>query len=394
MALGLWGTAQGYPDFYGHIDEIGVAASIWNFFRAETLWPTEFIYPDHQYYLVALVLWIASWWVAGLQRGSHMFSMAWSPSWIPRPCGDCWKGPECRCWHRNGTVHLPDRARAHGRHIVHGLRRSAGPSGTQGSFRYHHGDVRHRLFLPGLEDLRKWLAGFLPGCGRGCRFGAGNEVQRGLCSTGYSGRPPVSVVQQKWTGGDGYGLARRLFDRRLWSAVVTAIAAVFVGLPYLLLASKRCVRITAYQVSGLGFSLGRVHPWWSVVEGLVLSEWVLGGLHARRCSHRTGASSSVRLVHVGSLTTQFCLHRPRESALSASTQTDKIRESTAAEFNQSRSEIAHITKATTYNGDTLLTWFGSLVDSATSTAVTTSNATGVADVTLSAAAAGTYTLVD
>ena len=32
--LRLWGLAQGYPDFYGHVDEIGVAASIWNFFRA------------------------------------------------------------------------------------------------------------------------------------------------------------------------------------------------------------------------------------------------------------------------------------------------------------------------------------------------------------------------
>lgn len=45
LALRLWGISQGYPEFYGHVDEIGVAASIWNFFRAGTLLPTEFTIP-------------------------------------------------------------------------------------------------------------------------------------------------------------------------------------------------------------------------------------------------------------------------------------------------------------------------------------------------------------
>lgn len=36
---------QGYPEFCCHVDEVGVAASIWNFFRAATLLPTEFTYP-------------------------------------------------------------------------------------------------------------------------------------------------------------------------------------------------------------------------------------------------------------------------------------------------------------------------------------------------------------
>ena len=49
--LRLWGLAQGYPDFYGHVDEIGVAASIWNFFRAATLMPTEFTYPAFYSYM-------------------------------------------------------------------------------------------------------------------------------------------------------------------------------------------------------------------------------------------------------------------------------------------------------------------------------------------------------
>jgi hypothetical protein len=53
LGLRIWGMGQGYPDFYGHVDEIGVAASIWNFFREGTLRPTEFTYPAFYSYLVA-----------------------------------------------------------------------------------------------------------------------------------------------------------------------------------------------------------------------------------------------------------------------------------------------------------------------------------------------------
>ena len=58
LVVRLWGIGQGYPDFYGHVDEIGVAASIWNFFRAGTLLPTEFTYPAFYSYLVAGLLWM------------------------------------------------------------------------------------------------------------------------------------------------------------------------------------------------------------------------------------------------------------------------------------------------------------------------------------------------
>ena len=58
LILRLWGFAQGYPGFYGHVDEIGVAASIWNFFRAATLQPTEFTYPVFYSYLVTAGLWL------------------------------------------------------------------------------------------------------------------------------------------------------------------------------------------------------------------------------------------------------------------------------------------------------------------------------------------------
>ena len=61
LAVRSWGIGQGYPDFYGHVDEIGVAASIWNFFRAGTLLPTEFTYPAFYSYLVAGLLWLSAW---------------------------------------------------------------------------------------------------------------------------------------------------------------------------------------------------------------------------------------------------------------------------------------------------------------------------------------------
>ena len=89
------------------------------------------------------------------------------------------------------------------------------------------------------------------------------------------------------------------------------------------------------------------------------------------------------------------LVRMEELALQSSTSTinDSNRESIAAEFNQLTSEIDRVAQATTYNGTTLLTGFGNAVSSA-STSLTTSPATGVTRIALSAAVAGTYTFID
>ena len=89
------------------------------------------------------------------------------------------------------------------------------------------------------------------------------------------------------------------------------------------------------------------------------------------------------------------LVRMRELSIASATSTinDKNRESLAAEFNQLTSEIDRIAQATTYNSSTLLTGFGNQVGTA-STAVTTSNATGVTNIALSAAESGTFTFID
>ena len=84
------------------------------------------------------------------------------------------------------------------------------------------------------------------------------------------------------------------------------------------------------------------------------------------------------------------LVRMRELAVqsSSSTLSDSNRESLAAEFNQLVSEIDRITDSATYNKQSLLSGFGNSVLATASTAIATSNATGVAGVSLAAARAG------
>ena len=89
------------------------------------------------------------------------------------------------------------------------------------------------------------------------------------------------------------------------------------------------------------------------------------------------------------------LIRMRELATqsASSTVNDENRESIQAEFTQLSSEIDRIAQATTYNNQVLLTGYGNNVSSA-STVVTASNTSGVTDVKISGAAAGTYTFED
>jgi flagellin len=89
------------------------------------------------------------------------------------------------------------------------------------------------------------------------------------------------------------------------------------------------------------------------------------------------------------------LIRLRELATQSSTSTisDNNRASIQAEFSQLTAEIDRIAQSTTFNDQILLTGFGNAVDP-TSTALTTSNTTGVTDIRLSGASAGTFTFVD
>ena len=107
-------------------------------------------------------------------------------------------------------------------------------------------------------------------------------------------------------------------------------------------------------------------------------------------------ASNLLQVAEGSLNeVNAILVRMRELAVqsSSSTVTDQNRESIQAEFSQLTQEIDRIAQATVYNEQTLLTGFGNAVNDGSSTAVSTSNATGVTDVRISGAQTGTYTFV-
>ena len=108
-------------------------------------------------------------------------------------------------------------------------------------------------------------------------------------------------------------------------------------------------------------------------------------------------ASNLLQVAEGSLNeVNAILVRMRELAVqsSSSTVTDQNRESIQAEFSQLTQEIDRIAQATIYNNPTLLTGFGNTVNDGSSTAISTSNATGVTDVRISGAESGTYTFID
>ena len=132
--------------------------------------------------------------------------------------------------------------------------------------------------------------------------------------------------------------------------------------------------------------------------GLVVSEGMRGELSGLNQNVRN-AEQATNLLQVaeGSLQeVSNILLRMRELAMhsSSSTINDKNREAVAAEFNQLVSEIDRVAQTTTYNRQSLLTGFGNSVSTTLSTAVATSNTTGVVRVGLSAAQTGTFTFVD
>jgi len=89
------------------------------------------------------------------------------------------------------------------------------------------------------------------------------------------------------------------------------------------------------------------------------------------------------------------LIRMRELSVQSanSTLTNSNREASQAEFTQLTAEIDRIAQATAYNGQVLLSGYGNTVDNS-STAITASNTSGVANIKISGAQGGTYTFQD
>ena len=131
--------------------------------------------------------------------------------------------------------------------------------------------------------------------------------------------------------------------------------------------------------------------------GLSVREGLRADLAGLRASEKN-ASQAADLLQTaeGSLgEVNNILVRMNELAVqsSSSTLTDTNRESLQTEFTQLVSEIDRIALSTTFNNQALLTGYGNSID-ATSSALTTSNVTGVTGIRLSGAQAGTFSFVD
>lgn len=90
------------------------------------------------------------------------------------------------------------------------------------------------------------------------------------------------------------------------------------------------------------------------------------------------------------------LIRMRELAVQAASSTvnDSNRANLQAEYSQLVAEIDRVAQSTSYNNTVLLTGFGNTISVSQSTALTASATSGVRDVAVSGAAAGTYIFID
>ena len=264
LILRLWGFAQGYPGFYGHVDEIGVAASIWNFFRAATLQPTEFTYPAFYSYLVAAGLWL-----------TH--AMGWGP--------DLGRLSESLIF-----VSYLDPGRA----VLVGRVFSAGLSALVPLLTYALGKEAFNprvgsiaaLFVAialvpvihahqALPDSAMALGAALCfycswriyTCGSWRYYLLAGFVAGLVVATKYNGAftafaiPAAHCLRSDRT-------LRSLVAPRLWGSIFLAILALLVGSPYLFLASDKYWALAHYQISSLDFALGERTPWWWIVRSL------------------------------------------------------------------------------------------------------------------------------
>ena len=159
---------------------------------------------------------------------------------------------------------------------------------------------------------------------------------------------------------------------------------------------SRSIQATSVSLERLASGL-RINSASDDAAGLAVREGLRAQLAGLRQSDKN-ATQATNLLQTaeGSLgEVNAILIRMRELAVQSSTSTlsDSNRSSLQSEFGQLVSEIDRIAQSTRFNNQVLLTGFGNTVDSA-STALTASDATGVTNVRLSGAQAGTFTFVD
>jgi len=276
LGVRIWGLGQGYPQFYGHVDEVGVAASIWNFFRSSTLLPTEFTYPACYSYLVAVGLW-ASYWlglipdIGGCGDSLILYSFV----------DPAWSALVGRCLSAGASTSIVLFTYLLGRRACN--RGIAGGAAVFVAFSTVSVQQAHNA----LPDSSMALFAAI------CFYASWRIYERGhWFDYGMAGVAAGLVVATKYNGAftalvivaahlvreEGGGWARKLMGGRLWMAIGLACIALFSGSPYLFLAHEKYRTLMEYQVSSLGFSLRETSPWWWIVRDLVVEEYAVGVL--------------------------------------------------------------------------------------------------------------------
>ena len=272
--LRLWGLEQGYPDFYGHVDEIGVAASIWNFFRAATLLPTEFTYPAFYSYMVAAALWVTHAVGWGPEMGGTLETLVLVSYTDPAraalvgrilsaicsalvPVVICilgqWAFAPRVGWIAGAlaTVAVVPVAQAH-----HALPDSAMALWAVLCFYF----AWHIYDRGKTTDYA--LAGIMAGL---------------VVATKYNGAFAALAIPVAHYLRSGRAL-RDLAAPQLWLAVGLAVATLSLASPYLLLAHDKYLALVIYQVSSLDFTMRDHMPWLGILSALPVTEGPVGVL--------------------------------------------------------------------------------------------------------------------
>ena len=276
LLMRLWGIEQGYPDFYGHVDEIGVAGSVWNYFRAWTLRPTEFTYPALYSYTVAAGLWFA-----------HV--LGW--------------GPKLDTVAETLTlVSYLDPARS----ALVGRAISAIFSAMVPLVTYRLGRRAYNTqvawvsavfvavaMVPVVQAHQALPDSMMAFCAALCFYFSWQLYKEGRWwDYALAGVAAGLVVASKFNGslvalaipvahGMRHGHDMRLaicFAPKLWLAIALAFLTLFAGSPYIYFAHDKYWALASYQFSSLDFALSEKQPWWWIVRGLVDAEWLLGSL--------------------------------------------------------------------------------------------------------------------
>ena len=276
LGVRIWGVEQGYPQFYGHVDEVGVAASIWNFFRSATLLPTEFTYPACYSYLVAAALWVSCWLGSIPDVGGCGDSLILHSFIDP-----AWSALTGRCLSAGASTltvlftYLLGR-RACSRRVAVGAALFVAVS-TVSVQQAHTAlpDSSMALFAA-ICFYASWR---IYERGHWFDYGAAGVAAGLVVATKYNGAfTALAIVAAHLVRGEWGGWGRKLMGGRLWMAIGLAWVALFIGSPYLFLAHEKYRTLMEYQVSSLGFSLRETSPWWWIVRDLAMGEYAVGVL--------------------------------------------------------------------------------------------------------------------